>query len=293
MNEIPVMDPEREKLIPQPINPDREVDLKQQNPFKPKFTGVPGSPEDLARFFEMCKCTEEEALTAKHLDWGWKNFGPMDGHGLAYVIKNNKTCITLDLFVNELFVTCGTMVCKAMAENTKIKSLDLQQAQIGIEGGKAMAETLKVSPSLMNLKMHYCHLGPEGTAYIADALKVNKVLTNICLSDNGIMKEGAQALASMLEVNTTLMRLDISKNAGVTNPTATNFVDESVKPMLIKAGEKHEAKRVAAKKLTPHDSLPFKLLMEDSPGQMWSASGFVNIVKHPKQRRPKKTDIRD
>jgi len=275
-------------IDPEEIARENEIDPKQSNPYGEKFEGEAGSPEDLARFFELVKMTEEEALSAKHLEWGWKNFGPMDGQALAYVIKNNKTCITLDLFVNELFVGCGTTVAKAMSENTKIKSLDLQQAQIGPAGAQAMAETLKVNKTLMNLKMHYNHLGPEGCAYLADALKVNKTLTNIVLSDNGIMKEGAEALASMLETNTTLMRLDISKNAGVTNPTATNFVDPSVKPMLTAAGEKHEAKRKAAQKLTPHDKLPFKLLMEDSPGQMWSPNGFVNIVKHPKQRRPKR-----
>ena len=81
---------------PEELAAENEIDPKQSNPYGEKFEGVPGSPEDLARFFDICKCTEEEALTAKHLEWGWKNFGPMDGHALAYVIKNNKTCITLE-----------------------------------------------------------------------------------------------------------------------------------------------------------------------------------------------------
>jgi len=182
--------------------------------------------------------------------------------------------------VNELFEDAGVLIGKALATNTVLKSLDLQQAQIGVPGGKAIAAALKANIPLMNLKLHYNHLGPEGVGAIADALKTNTNLTNINLGDNGMMKEGVQALASMLETNTKLMRLDCSKNAGL-------WGDDAMKAVLTKAGEKHEAKRQAAKKTIPQDSLPFKLIMEDSPGQMWSPNGFVNVVKHPKQRRPK------
>ena len=223
--------------------------------------------------------------------------------------------------MNELFEDAGVLIGKALATNTVLKSLDLQQAQIGVPGGKAIAAALKANIPLMNLKLHYNHLGPEGArssrtvsiapiggssiylhvitrrgplvsnnvpcrpyhagvGAIADALKTNTNLTNINLGDNGMMKEGVQALASMLETNTKLMRLDCSKNAGL-------WGDDAMKAVLTKAGEKHEAKRQAAKKTIPQDSLPFKLIMEDSPGQMWSPNGFVNVVKHPKQRRPK------
>lgn len=56
---------------------------------------VPGSPEDLARFFAKVKMTEADALAAKELDWGWKVLGPEDGAALSYVISKNKSCITL------------------------------------------------------------------------------------------------------------------------------------------------------------------------------------------------------
>jgi len=223
------------------------------------------------------------------------------------------------------------MVAKALATNKVLKSLDLQQAQIGVPGGKAIAAALKANIPLMNLKLHYNHLGPEGalrptatqawegcaasppamltrrpasskgpgpgqeTAFIpalsrpprasgvgaiAAALKTNTHLTNLNLGDNGMMKEGVEALASMLQSNTKLLRLDCSKNAGL-------WGNDEMKAVLTAAGEKHEAKRQAAKKTIPQDSLPFRLIMEDSPGQMWSPTGFVNLVKYPKQRRPK------
>jgi len=237
-----------------------------------------GSPEDLARFYEKVKCTEEEALTKKHLEWGWKNLGKYDGDAIAHVIKSNKTCITLDLFVNELFVDGGLPLCKALSSNTVLKSIDLQQAQVGPPGAKFIGEALKVTPSLMNLKMHYNHLGPEGVAFICDGLKANKTLTNLVISDNGIMAEGVAALASMLETNVTLFRLDASKNAGLTSGTGL----PETKALLVKAGEAHEKKRAAAPKKTAHDSLAFRLIMEDSPGQMWTPNGFVNKPKFPK-----------
>lgn len=247
------------------------------------FGGEPGSAEDLVRFLNKVKCTEEDALTLKHLDWGWKGLGPEDGAAVAFYIKNNATCITLDLFVNEFFVESGILIAMALAANKVLKSVDLQQAQIGPEGGKYIAEMLKVHPSMMNLKLHYNHLGPEGAAYIADALKTNGKLTNLSLSDNGIMKEGVQALAEMLNVNTKLYRLDLSKNAGLTSGTGSAETTELIKA----AAERHQQLRVKVPKLIPQDKLPFKLLIEDLPGQMWSPTGFVNVVKFPKMRRKK------
>uniref|UniRef100_A0A7S4B7W9 Uncharacterized protein n=1 Tax=Chrysotila carterae TaxID=13221 RepID=A0A7S4B7W9_CHRCT len=245
---------------------------------------VPGSAEDLERFYKKCGCSEEDALTAKELDWGWKFLGKEDGAALAHVITTNKKCITLQLYVNELFPEAGIQVAKALAVNKVLKTIDLQQAQIGPEGGKYIAEALKKHPALMNLKLHYNHLGPEGTAFIAAALKKNKKLTNLNLGDNGIMKEGVQALADMLTVNTCLMRLDLSKNAGLTSGTGS----PETTAIITKAAEAHEKLRQAAPKQTAHDKLPFKLIMEDSPGQMWTPDGFVNVVKFPKQRRPNK-----
>ena len=201
----------------------------------------------------------------------WKVLGPEDGAALAHVISKNKTCITLDLFVNEIFEEAGVAVGKALASNMVLKSLDLQQAQVGVPGAKAIAAALKANIPLMNLKMHYNHLGPEGVGAIAEALKTNDKLTNLDLGDNGMMKEGVQALAAMLQKNTKLMRLDCSKNAGL-------WGDDAMKGVLTKAGEQHDAARKKAKKLIPQDELPFKLLMEDSPGQMWSPNGFVNVV---------------
>merc|ERR1711935_312886 len=162
-------------------------------------------------------------------------------------------------------------------------------AQVGVPGGKAMGEVLKANTSLMNLKMHYNHLGPEGVAYIAEGLKKNNSLTNLDLGDNGMMQSGVEALADMLEVNVCLFRLDVSKNAGLTSKTGVPN-DAAVKSILTKAGEIHESKRKAAPKKIAQNKLPFRLIMEDSPGQMWSPNGFVNIVKFPKQRRSKKRD---
>ena len=100
----------------------------------------PGSDADLERFFRKVKCTKEEALEAKHLQWGWKEMGKEDGAALAFVIRNNPVCITLDLFVNEIYEEAGALVGRALKDNTKLKTLDLQQAQIGVEGGRAIAE---------------------------------------------------------------------------------------------------------------------------------------------------------
>ena len=71
-----------------------EISTEAEEPSEKTY--VPGSHEDLARFYEKVGCTEAEALTRKHLEWGWKDLGPEDGAALAHVIKSNKTCITLE-----------------------------------------------------------------------------------------------------------------------------------------------------------------------------------------------------
>ena len=90
--------------------------------------------------------------------------------------------------MNELFVDAGVTMCEALPHNSVLKSIDLQQAQIGPPGAKALASYLRDNTNLMNLKLHYNHLGPVGVAYIAEALKSNRKLTNLDLGDNGIMQ---------------------------------------------------------------------------------------------------------
>ena len=166
----------------------------------------PGSDADLERFFLKVKCTKEEALTAKHLQWGWKEMGKEDGAALAFVIRNNPVCITLDLFVNEIYEEAGALVGLALKDNVKLKSLDLQQSHIGVEGGRAIAE----------------------------ALQANTKLTNLDLGDNGVARQGCEALAAMLGKNTTLARLDVSKNVGVQG-------DDEAKGLLSAAAAKRKA----------------------------------------------------
>lgn len=237
----------------------------------------------------------EDALTQKHLQWGWKNLDKRDGAALAWVIRNNKTCITLDLFVNEIFSVAGVLVGQALADNTKLKSIDLQQAQIGPEGAKAIAESLKQNRTLMNLKLHYNCLGPEGTRYLAEALKRNEKLTNLDLGDNGIGLEGCKALAEMLAVNKHLARLEVSKNAGVQNSPEAKAVltvtahapGPSCLPCAsppcgtpLTTDRLRIARQAAADKRPPTELYgPFTLLMRDEPGQKWSPEGFHDVVK--------------
>ena len=238
---------------------------------------APGSAADLERFFKKAGCTEEEAFAAKELNWGWKDFGEEDGAALAYVIKEHQKCITLDLYVNELFPKAGALIGHALAHNRQLKTLDLQQGQIGVDGAKALSQSLKSHPSLMNLKLHYNHLGPEGIAYICEALKTNNTLTNFDVGDNGIMREGVKSLASMLETNVSLMRLEVSKNAGL-------WGDDESKAILTAAAALHQQAREQATQRIPQDALEFKLLMDDSPGQLWTPDGFVNVPKMTRAR---------
>ena len=95
-----------------------EISTEAEEPSEKTY--VPGSHEDLARFYEKVGCTEAEALTRKHLEWGWKDLGPEDGAALAHVIKSNKTCITLECAARPLARGAHSMPARARGAHATV-----------------------------------------------------------------------------------------------------------------------------------------------------------------------------
>ena len=87
--------------------------------------------------------------------------------------------------------------------------LDLRQKlEVGQQGAKALAQntTLKV------LVLNNNNIGGEGAKALAEALKTNTTLTNLNLGSNQIGDEGARAIADALQTNTRLISLNLEFN---------------------------------------------------------------------------------
>ena len=124
--------------------------------------------------------------------------------------------------------------------------------------------------------------------FVAGAEELGRSLGNTGLDPHYVRALLSEEEATQLNVDDTFLQLgDFAENL---QHQVQSLV---VEPLREYGANLAEARRQAAPKQTAHDKLPFRLIMEDSPGQMWSPNGFVNVVKHPKQRRPRPVDDED
>ena len=101
---------------------------------------------------------------------------------------------------------------EALVENKKssLNHLKLTNNAVGLIGAQALALALKSkNTKLKILELDNADIRNEATELLADALKSNKILEKLVLSYNKIDDVGAKALADALKLNTTLKTLEI------------------------------------------------------------------------------------
>jgi Leucine-rich repeat (LRR) protein len=125
---------------------------------------------------------------------------PIPAETLERIKKNDPTLTTLDLSFQEIDDDDIELLCDAMANNTKLTTLDLLYNSIGPDGAKALAR----NTTLTSLDVSGNGIGPDG----AEALANNTTLTTLNLTDNAIRLIGAKALAN----NTSLTTLKVAFN---------------------------------------------------------------------------------
>ncbi len=110
----------------------------------------------------------------------------------------------LDLSYQKLKAEDIEKLCKALANNTYIKTLNLEDNQIKAQIGDAGAQFLGANKTLTTLGLWGNQIGDAG----AQALAANTTLTTLHVSHNKIGAAGAQALAA----NKTLTTLHVNHN---------------------------------------------------------------------------------
>jgi len=119
---------------------------------------------------------------------------------IAYVLTNNPACTALKLTSQYLEDPNVIRLCEALAQNTSIVLLDLENNFIGCEGAIALAQLTMMT----SLNVSSNGIGKDGAVALAE----NTTLKLLNLGSNGLEPGDAMTLAG----NDTLTSLDLSYN---------------------------------------------------------------------------------
>jgi len=144
-------------------------------------------------------CLEKKGLQDDDLD------------ALCKVIVKSTFLHELSLRGNKLTLSNGKLA-DAIAKNTTLKKLSLQNNNIAPEGVKLLADVLKRNNTLQILYLTGNNIGAEGAKDLADMLAVNKSLQEIGLSNNNIRFEGTKLLVDALKENDTFRSFNLTNN---------------------------------------------------------------------------------
>ncbi|MBM3617148.1 MAG: hypothetical protein FJX23_01225 [Alphaproteobacteria bacterium] len=106
-------------------------------------------------------------------------------------------------------------------------------APMGMAAAKALGEALAVNTSLKSLSVENHNLGDEGVAYLAEALHKNSTLEDLNLRNNAISPKGMKLLAEAIAGHPKLHSVNLGRN---------NIGDEGV-GILMDAMKPHSALR--------------------------------------------------
>ena len=103
-------------------------------------------------------------------------------------------------------------VINMLKDDTTIKSLTINDDDVGVDDIEDLCNMLKVNKTLTEIDLQHNNIGAEGTKAIADALKENDTLTTINLENNYIYSRGAKAIADALIENKKLTTINLKTN---------------------------------------------------------------------------------
>ncbi|XP_068699918.1 protein NLRC3-like isoform X2 [Montipora foliosa] len=132
---------------------------------------------------------------------------------LFQALAVNTSLTTLRLDDNSIGDEGATSLSQVLAVNTSLTTLKLSGNSIGDAGATSLSQALAVNTSLTTLKLFGNSIGEAGATSLSQALAVNTSLTTLKLSGNSIGDAGATSLSQALAVNTSLTTLKLSGNS--------------------------------------------------------------------------------
>jgi len=150
-------------------------------------------------------------LEMKNLDLSLNQLDLSVGIVIAKALKFNKTLASLSLsssYKNGI----GKEIAAALMDNTTLTFLSFKYHRLSVEEVIAMERALEKNKTLTNLDLSNNGIDSLEALILAEALKENSTLTNLSLGFNKIGVEGIKAIANALKNNKTLTKLDLSSN---------------------------------------------------------------------------------
>mmetsp|Transcript_23697 Transcript_23697/g.32911 ORF Transcript_23697/g.32911 Transcript_23697/m.32911 type:complete len:867 (+) Transcript_23697:41-2641(+) len=119
----------------------------------------------------------EQAPTLNWLDIGWNEIGSKGAQALANVLRGVDARLSvLDLRGNPLDDQGVVHICRAMCQNSKLKSLNISQTGFGHEGALAVCEMVSKNKGMKCLKMNRNNFGYRFTASYKAARNFSQAL---------------------------------------------------------------------------------------------------------------------
>ena len=130
---------------------------------------------------------------------------------LAMLMKRSKSIRIYILGAINLGDHGVTVICQALAGNSRVRTLALTKCSIGLEGARALGNFLK-NTLLRVLDIGFNFFGDEGVVALIEGLKSNTTVFKLGMGTCAISDDGAVALASLLRNGSRLRFLRLSTN---------------------------------------------------------------------------------
>eukprot|EP01059_Diplonema_ambulator_P003482 TRINITY_DN13174_c0_g1_i1.p1 TRINITY_DN13174_c0_g1~~TRINITY_DN13174_c0_g1_i1.p1 ORF type:complete len:761 (+),score=270.83 TRINITY_DN13174_c0_g1_i1:46-2283(+) len=130
---------------------------------------------------------------------------------LAQALRDNKSLHHLTMCKCEMPPEAGERFAEALAGQTTLMRLELQDNLIGNSGMVALAQALHNNSTLRHLDVGNNKIGDPGGKAIAEMLVSNNTLQHLNIRQNNIKLSG-NSIAEALRSNTSILELDFSYN---------------------------------------------------------------------------------
>eukprot|EP00475_Leptophrys_vorax_P007009 TRINITY_DN14409_c0_g1_i11.p1 TRINITY_DN14409_c0_g1~~TRINITY_DN14409_c0_g1_i11.p1 ORF type:complete len:425 (-),score=89.17 TRINITY_DN14409_c0_g1_i11:230-1504(-) len=143
----------------------------------------------------------------------WRN--PLQDVGacvFADALAKNSSLTKLRLEECRVETSGSSAIAQALCVNTSLTRLDMKLNLIGSEGAQAFGGALATNYALKSLHLDKCEIDDHGGKYLFRALSANGTLTALTMAVNALGKMSLLSLAGSLRKNTTLSELNLHSN---------------------------------------------------------------------------------
>ncbi|KAJ3094415.1 hypothetical protein HDU97_008109 [Phlyctochytrium planicorne] len=148
-------------------------------------------------------------------------------HAIKLLSENDPSLTVLDLKDCKVFtVAHGNALAAALAGNTHLKDLNLNNTKLQTSTAVDLAEALKINRSLEILNLENNQVGPQGIKALAESLEKNSTLLELRLANqkSPAGTDAEQAFARSLQKNETLVKLGLLFR----DVASRNFTDRAI-----------------------------------------------------------------